>query len=151
MVPDFARTTEILAVADGAVASISCFRGHAIDGGGEVEFLVGAIGRLTDGVVVRDEFFDPGDADAMLARFEELRARRDDRTDAERAHAEHVGDAAFEAIAAAPRVSAAWVGPERAGQVAVLGDDGRIASVDAFSPGDERGMLERFPAAPGRG
>ena len=134
----------VFAVADGLALRSMSFAGHAPQGGGAFVHEHITITMAPAGLIVREEHFEAEDLPAARQRFEELRAARDGMTPAERAHAERAGDAFFESVAAAPRVSAAWVGPEREGQVAVLGADGLVASVETFAADDERGMLARF-------
>ncbi len=73
--PDAVVTTEVLAVGDAISARIHEFRGHAADGGGEVDVTLGAVAVHADGLIAREEFLD-ADRDAILARFDELLVER---------------------------------------------------------------------------
>ena len=69
--PDIGQTTEILAVADGLVARLAEFRGHMLDGGGQMDYTFGDVAAYENGLLVHQEYHDP-DPVVVLARFHEL-------------------------------------------------------------------------------
>ena len=75
MAPDLANRFEVLALDGETHASRFGAYGHAADGGGALEYVNIAVGRVRDGRALGDELFDDGDEAAALARFEELRRR----------------------------------------------------------------------------
>jgi ketosteroid isomerase-like protein len=63
---------EVLACDDRVIASVLTFRGHGADSGGTFEMAFGDMEVMENGLCVRTEFFDPGERQAMIARFAEL-------------------------------------------------------------------------------
>ena len=63
---------EVLACDDRVIALRGSFRGHALDGGGEVEVPMGSVVVLEDGQLKRIEQHEPDDREGMLARYREL-------------------------------------------------------------------------------
>ncbi len=75
----WATSPDVRAVIDEVMACnehVSAIRlryvGSAADGGGAIEIPVGYVSVFADGVAIRGEQFDPGDRDAMFARYREL-------------------------------------------------------------------------------
>ncbi|MFZ0042433.1 MAG: nuclear transport factor 2 family protein [Solirubrobacteraceae bacterium] len=63
---------EVLACDDRVIAMRQCFRGHALDGGGELELHLGRVAVVEQGRLVSVDQYEAGDDEAMLARFAEL-------------------------------------------------------------------------------
>ncbi len=63
---------EVLVCDDCVIALRGSFRGHALDGGGEVEVPMGSVVVLEDGLLKRIEQHEPEDSEGMLARYREL-------------------------------------------------------------------------------
>jgi ketosteroid isomerase-like protein len=57
------------------IASRGAWRGHALEGGGELELAIGTVTVFEDDRVKRIDQYDPDDRDAILARFGELTGR----------------------------------------------------------------------------
>ncbi len=75
--PDSRMTiARVLAIDEELIALEIAGAGRTPDGG-EVEFNVGHVAAVADGLRSRVEFFDPDDDEGMLARFEELRTGDD--------------------------------------------------------------------------
>ncbi|HEV2815146.1 MAG TPA: nuclear transport factor 2 family protein, partial [Solirubrobacteraceae bacterium] len=72
--PDLRMTTHVLAASGNVAATVARVDGHALDGGGTVEFAFGSVVLVEDGRARRAEMFDGDDREAILARYEELRA-----------------------------------------------------------------------------
>jgi class 3 adenylate cyclase len=69
-----AEVTEVLAVAEGAIAFTMSFLGHSIEGGGPFEVSAGWVVGLEDGRARRTDVFEPDDRGGMLARHAELQS-----------------------------------------------------------------------------
>lgn len=65
---------ELLAGDDRVLALIIGYRGHADEGGGEFEFVVGYVSIYEDGHVKATDMYEPTDREVMLARYAELTA-----------------------------------------------------------------------------
>jgi hypothetical protein len=65
---------DVLACDERVIALRTTWHGHSADTGGEVEFKFGYVAVVEDGLLVRQDHYDPDDREAMLARYEELRA-----------------------------------------------------------------------------
>jgi hypothetical protein len=63
---------EVLGVSDRVLAVRFHFRGHAVDGGGEIAIPVAAVNVYDGDLNLRRELFAYDDTEALLARFEEL-------------------------------------------------------------------------------
>jgi class 3 adenylate cyclase/ketosteroid isomerase-like protein len=63
---------EMLACDDRVLAARTTWRGHANDGGGAFEMAVGYVGRYEGGRAISYDLYEPGDRQAMIARYAEL-------------------------------------------------------------------------------
>jgi ketosteroid isomerase-like protein len=63
---------EVLAYDDRVLAARCAYRGHAVDGGGAFEIVVGYVNVYEDGLVISTDVYDPEDRQAMIARYVEL-------------------------------------------------------------------------------
>lgn len=68
---------EILACDERVIAMRIAFRGHAGDGSGELEYLVGDVAVVEGDKLVSVDFYDYDDDAAMPARYTELGGRRE--------------------------------------------------------------------------
>ena len=75
--PDVRWERRMIAASGEVAASIASFEGHLRDEGGAVAFAYGSVSVVRDGLLVRTETFDADDEEAILARYEELRAEAD--------------------------------------------------------------------------
>ncbi len=63
---------EVLACDEDVIALRVQYRGHVVDGGGEMTYPVGNVTRVRDGHASALDLYDPDDRKSMLARFQEL-------------------------------------------------------------------------------
>ncbi len=76
-VPDIENfIDEVLACDERVIAARQTYRGHALDGGGEIEVRLGIVNVVEDGVLVSADQYEYDDDAAMLTRFDELGGRR---------------------------------------------------------------------------
>jgi ketosteroid isomerase-like protein len=67
---------EVLACDDRVIALRASYRGHAVEGAGEIEVPLGYVSIVRDGQAISLDQYDADDTEAMLSRFRELTALR---------------------------------------------------------------------------
>jgi ketosteroid isomerase-like protein len=63
---------EVLACDDRVIAISYAIRGTSTDGGDAFEISIGLVSVIEDGLLVRQDIYEPGDRQAMIARYAEL-------------------------------------------------------------------------------